>query len=116
MNTYTAHLINAVTLIFMGGWCFFATQSKALFLPLLLGVVLLSITNGVKFKTRPVIIVAAVVTILCLALLIMRPLGKALDSYSLMHKIRIISMVATSALATLFFIIEITNIWIIPKK
>lgn len=104
MNAYKAHLMNACTFLIMGAWGYFATQSPTALIPVVIGVVLLSITNGVKNENKAIAHVAVVITLLALIAIVMKPLMSALDSDDIMKKFRAIAMVFTSALAMIFFI------------
>lgn len=104
MNAYSAHLLNACTLVLMGGWGYFATNSPTSFVPIVIGIVLLSLTNGVKNGNKAIAHVAVILTLLGLIGLAMKPLMGALNSDDLMKKIRVISMVSTSVIAIIYFV------------
>lgn len=104
MNAYTAHIINSVALILMGGWGYFATSSKTALIPVLFGVVLLSLSNGVKLENKAIAHVVVVLTLLVLISLIVKPLMAALGDGDTLGTIRVGIMVLTSILALIYFI------------
>lgn len=104
MNAYKAHLLNALTLLIMGGWGYFATKAPTALVPVFIGVVLLSISQGVKNENKALAHVAVVVTLLGLIGIVMKPLMVALDSDDLMKQIRVIAMIVTSVIAMVFFV------------
>jgi len=104
MNAYKAHLLNSLTLIIMGGWGYFATGSPTSFVPIGIGVLLLSLSNGVKSENKSIAHVAIIVTLLGLIGIASKPLIGALNSDDIMKKIRVISMVITSIIAMVFFV------------
>jgi len=104
MNAYTAHLINSVALILVGGWGYFATSSNTALIPVLFGVVLLSLSNGVKLENKAIAHVVVVLTLLVFGALVAKPLMSALKDGDTMGTIRVGIMVLTSFLALVFFI------------
>ncbi len=104
MNAYKAHLLNALTLLAMGGWGYFATKAPTALVPVFIGVVLLSFSQGVKNENKALAHVAVVVTLLGLIGIVMKPLMVALDSDDLMKQIRVIAMIITSVIALVFFV------------
>ena len=104
MNAYKAHLLNSLTLLIMGGWGYFATKAPTALVPVFIGVVLLSISQGVKNENKALAHVAVVVTLLGLIGMAMKPLMVALGSDDLMKQIRVIAMIATSVIALIFFV------------
>ena len=104
MNAYTAHLINSVALILMGGWGYFATSSKTALIPVLFGVVLLSLSNGVKMENKAIAHVVVVLTLLVFGSLVAKPLMSAINDGDTLGTIRVGIMVLTSFLAMVFFI------------
>ena len=104
MNAHKAHLLNSLTFLIMGAWGYFTTQSPTALIPVLIGVVLLSLTNGVRNENKAIAHVVVVLTLLALIAIVMKPLMSALDSNDIMKKFRAISMVVTSILALVFFI------------
>ena len=104
MNAYTAHLINSTALILMGGWGYFATGSKTALIPVLFGVVLLSLSNGVKLENKAIAHVVVVITLLVLGSLIAKPLLSALRDGDTLGTVRVGIMVLTSLIALIYFI------------
>lgn len=104
MNAHKAHLLNSLTLLIMGAWGYFSTQAPSALIPVLIGVLLLSLTQGVKNENKTIAHVAVIVTLIGLAGIASKPLMAALDSDDLMKKIRVIAMVITSVIATIFFV------------
>ena len=104
MNAYIAHLVNSVALILMGGWGFYATNAKTALIPVLFGVVLLSLTNGVKLENKAIAHVAVVLTLLVFGALVSKPLMSAINDNDTLGTIRVGIMVLTSFIALIFFI------------
>lgn len=104
MNAYTAHLINSVALILMGGWGYFATSANTALIPVLFGVVLLSLSNGVKLENKAIAHVVVVITLLVLVSLVIKPLRSALNDGDTLGTIRVGVMVLTCIIALVYFI------------
>lgn len=104
MNAYKAHLLNSITLLLMGGWGYFATKAPSALVPVFIGVVLLSFSQGVKNENKALAHVAVVVTLLGLIGIASKPLIAALSSDDLMKQIRVIAMTVTSLIALIFFV------------
>ena len=64
MNAHKANLINVVTLMVVSTWGYIQSLTPSIIdlLPLLVGVVLLSLNNGIKFGLNAQINAAAVIT------------------------------------------------------
>jgi CDP-diglyceride synthetase len=105
MNAHKANLINAATLIIMSGWGYYSslTPSKTALIPLVFGVVLLALNNGVKFENKAQAHVAVILTLVVLLALIM-PLKGAMGRDDSMAMLRIGLMMVTSIVAMVFFI------------
>ena len=104
MNAYTAHLINSVALILIGGWGYFATSSNTALIPVLFGVVLLSLSNGVKLENKAIAHVVVVLTLLVFVALVAKPLISAINDGDTLGTIRVGIMSLTSLIALIFFI------------
>lgn len=104
MNAYKAHLLNALTLMIMGAWGYFSTNAPTSLIPVFLGVVLLSFSQGVKNENKALAHVAVIVTLLGLIAIVVKPLMVALNSDDLMKQIRTIAMTVTSTIALIFFV------------
>lgn len=83
MKVDTLHAINGYALLIMGFWTFHASKRispdadyPALML-VMIGILLLIMSNGVRFRTRPHIYIAAVLTIAGLAATSIKPLPTA---------------------------------------
>lgn len=104
MNAYTAHLINSVALILVGGWGYFATSSNTALIPVLFGVVLLSLSNGVKLENKAIAHVVVVLTLLVLIALVAKPLMSAINDGDTISTLRVGIMSLTSLIAIIFFV------------
>lgn len=104
MNAYTAHLINSAALILIGGWGYFATSSNTALIPVLFGVVLLSLSNGVKLENKAIAHVVVVLTLLVFGSLVAKPLLAAIKDGDTMGTVRVGIMVLTSLLALVYFV------------
>ena len=104
MNAYKGHILNSLTFLIMGSWGYFVTQAPSALAPILIGVVLLSLSQGVKSENKAMAHVAVIITILGLIGIAMKPLVGALSSDDIMKKIRVFSMVITSVIAIIFFV------------
>ncbi len=56
-NAHTAHLVNAFSLIAIGGIGYLTTGSKNAFFPIGMGILLLPFTNGVQYQDKIIRIV-----------------------------------------------------------
>ena len=79
MNAYKAHLLNALTLMIMGAWGYYSTNAPTSLIPVFLGVVLLSFSQGVKNENKALAHVAVIVTLLGLIAIVVKPLMVALN-------------------------------------
>ncbi|MDF1695493.1 MAG: hypothetical protein P1U56_06660 [Saprospiraceae bacterium] len=104
MNAYIAHLINSAALILIGAWGYFVTDAKTALIPVLFGVVLLSLSNGVKLENKAIAHVVVVLTLLVFGSLVAKPLMSAINDGDTMGTIRVGIMSLTSLLALIFFI------------
>jgi hypothetical protein len=104
MNAYTAHLINSVALILMGGWGYFATSSNTALIPVAFGVVLLALSKGVKTENKLIAHIAVLLTLLVFGALVAKPLISALRDGDTLGSIRVGVMVLTSLIALVYFI------------
>lgn len=105
MNAHKANLINAITLILMSAWGYLSslTPSMTALIPLVFGVVLLALNNGVKFENKAQAHVAVILTLIVLLALAM-PLKGAIGRDDSMAILRIGIMMITSVIAMVFFI------------
>ncbi len=105
MKAPTANLINAATLIIMGLWGYFGSESPSptAFIPSVAGVLLLLMHNGVKTENKVIAHIAVVLTLLMILALAM-PLKGALGREDTMAIVRIAIMIITGILAMVAFI------------
>ena len=105
MKAYQASLINAVLLITMGLWAYFASESapKTAFVPVGFGVALLALNPGVKKENKVLSHIAMVLTVLVLLSLIM-PLIGSINRGNGLAVVRVGVMMASAALTTVFFV------------
>ncbi len=105
MNAHTASLINAFTLIVMGGWGYFGSlnPSPTSLIPVIVGVLILVCNNGIKFEHKILSHIAVVLTLL-IALALFMPLKGAIGREDTLAIIRIGLMIATSIFAMVYFI------------
>ena len=105
MNVQKANLLNAVTLFSISLWAYFSSMNPSItsLIPLLFGVMLLSLNNGVlhglKGQTR-----AAFVLTLIVAIALIKPLLAAVDADKSIAIFRTSLMMFTSIVAIFFFI------------
>ncbi len=103
MNAPKANLLNALTLIIMGLWGYYATQSGTAFIPVGIGVALLLCHPGVKSENKMIAHIAVVLTLLILLALLGMRLPKAIDAGG-MSLVRTIIPIVTSIIAMVAFI------------
>lgn len=105
MNAHKASLINAIILIAMGLWAYFASASNpaTAFVPVGFGVVLLALNPGVKKEAKVPAHIAVVLTLLVLLALIM-PLVGSINRGNTLAVIRVSLMMGSSAFAMVYFI------------
>jgi len=109
MNAHKAHTLNAMTLVIMGAWGFYAAgftpkPAYTALIPVAMGALLLVFSNGVKSENKAQAHVAVIITLLALVAIIMKPLQSALSSDDILKKFRVIAMVATGIIAMIFFV------------
>jgi hypothetical protein len=105
MKANIASLVNAVALVSMGLWGYFASESKAVtaLIPVVVGVVLLLINNGVKKENKVIAHIAVLLTLIILIGLI-KPLTGSIERGNPLPIIRVVVMILTSAWALKAFI------------
>ncbi|MEM7492468.1 MAG: hypothetical protein AAF296_03745 [Pseudomonadota bacterium] len=105
MKAHTASLLNALTLIAMSAWAYFASETPSVtaLIPAAFGVALILCLPGVKSENKIVAHIAVVLTLIVFVALFM-PLRSALGRADTVAIIRIGLMMATTALAFVFFI------------
>lgn len=99
------NLINAVALMLMPVWSYFTSinPSPTALIPVVFGVVLLALNNGVKVENKAQAHAAVILTLIALIALI-KPLTGALDRADNMAVFRVGIMIFTGILSMVFFI------------
>jgi hypothetical protein len=105
MKAHTASLINAVILIGFGLWAYLGsdTPSKTALIPVVFGVVILSLYKGVKNENKIVAHIAVLLTLLILGGLV-KPLTAAIGREDGLAIVRVSVMIISTLLALVFFI------------
>ncbi|MEL6233014.1 MAG: hypothetical protein AAFR46_01275 [Pseudomonadota bacterium] len=105
MTAHRASLINAVTLILCSLWAYFtpAASSLTALIPAAFGLALLLCLNGVRAENKLIAHIAVVLTLVVLIALIV-PLRGALARADGLAILRVGLMMASSALALVFFV------------
>ena len=104
MKAHTANLINAIVLIGVGLWGYFETGSNTAFIPVVIGVILLACTGGVKSENKVIAHVAVLLTFLILLAMLGMRLPKALDGGGGVAIARAVLPIITGVLAMVAFI------------
>ncbi len=105
MKPNTANMINGIVLVLFSSWGYFASDSPSAtaFIPAVFGVALLACNGGIKAENKIISHVAVTLTLVVLLALIM-PLRGTLSRGDTGATLRVIIMMASSALALAFFI------------
>lgn len=105
MKAHTASLINAVTLVVLGLWGYFGseTPSRTALIPVVFGVGMLGLYGGIRKEDKIIAHVAVLLTLLILGGLVM-PLKGALGRSDGAAILRVGVMLSTTVLALVFFI------------
>ena len=105
MKAHQASLINAVLLITMGLWAYFASESapKTAFVPVGFGVALVALNFGVKKGSKILSHIAIAITVLVLLSLIM-PLVGSINRGNDLAVVRVGAMMASAMVAIVFFV------------
>ncbi len=106
MKPYRANLINAIVLILMGLWGYFATEGRppTALIPVGFGVVLLLATKGMVAENKMVAHVVVLLTAVLILMLVGMPFRKALGREEVLPLVRIGAMIGTSIFAFIVFI------------
>ena len=106
MKPYRANMINAIVLILMGLWGYFATDGRppTALIPVGFGAVFLLATKGMVSENKMVAHVVVLLTLVLVLMLIGMPFRKALGNDSVLPLIRIGAMIGTSIFALIVFI------------
>lgn len=105
MKLYIANIINALVLIGLGLWAYFASNTPSLtaLIPVAIGIVLLVIQSGIKQNKRPIVYIGAILTAIVLIGLL-KPLLGAFDRNSMLGVTRVLVMMGSSAIALFYFV------------
>jgi len=105
MKAHTASLINAITLIGLGAWGYFGSETPSMtaLIPVIVGVILAACNPGVKKENKVIAHVAVLLTFIMLLGLGM-PLKGAIGRGDTPATIRVVIMMATTIFAMVFFI------------
>ncbi|MEO1642669.1 MAG: hypothetical protein AAFR74_04980 [Pseudomonadota bacterium] len=105
MKAHTASFINALTLVGMSAWAYFSSETPSVtaLIPAGFGVALLLCLPGVKSENKIIAHIAVILTLIVLIALFM-PLRSALGGGDTLSIVRVGLMIATTALAFVFFI------------
>ena len=103
MNAYKANLINSFSLIIFGVWGYIDSSSITALIPVMIGGPLLVCSSGIEKGNKIISHLAVLATRVILIALIGMRLPKSLDQGGI-GLYRVIAMIATSALAMIFFI------------
>lgn len=105
MKPYQASLLNAIILVAFGLWGYFASEDPSLtaLIPVAVGVVLLLLGPGLRRQNRTIAHIVVVLTLLILLALI-KPLSGSFERSDTPAMVRVLVMMATSALAMVYFI------------
>ena len=103
MTPHLASLINAVVLIGCSAWAYVGASSFTALIPAAFGVALLACYPGVKAENKVIAHIAVLLTLVVLVALVM-PLRGAIARGDTLSLIRVAAMMATSAIAIVYFI------------
>lgn len=105
MNAYLANLINAAAMIILAVWGYFSSisPSKTAFIPVVLGVILLVLSQGVKAESKAQAHAAVIITLLAFIALF-KPFMGAMDRGDNAATIRVGIMLLTNLVALIYFI------------
>lgn len=105
MKAHTASLINAILLVGLGLWGYFASESPSptALIPVVFGVILVLLNGGVKKENKVIAHIAVLLTLLILIGLI-KPLMGVLERNSTMGILRVGVMLLSTVVALIYFI------------
>ena len=99
MKPYVANIINAIILIVLGGWGYFASEAPSLtaLIPVCIGIVLIAITPGFRVGNKILVHIAVTLTLLVLIGLL-KPLLGVIGRSDYLGLARVIIMMISSLL------------------
>jgi len=105
MKAHTTSLINALILVIMGLWGYFESDSRPItaLIPVVVGIILVAINNGVK-KENKIIAHIAILLTLIITIGLIKPFLGSLERGNITGIIRVSLMILTSLLAMIAFI------------
>ena len=105
MKPYLVNLLNAIVLVVLGSWAYFAsdTPSVTALIPVFAGIILIAVTPGLKRGNRIMAHVAVVLTFMIL-LGLTKPLTGAIQRSDDTGVVRVLIMIFTSLIALISFI------------
>tara|TARA_B100000767_G_C19652143_1_gene487245 strand:+ start:97 stop:447 length:351 start_codon:yes stop_codon:yes gene_type:complete len=105
MKAHTTSLINALILVIMGLWGYFESDSRPItaLIPVVVGIILVAINNGVKKENKIIAHIAILLTLIIIIGLI-KPFLGSLERGNITGIIRVSLMILTSLLAMIAFI------------
>ena len=110
MKPYLASLLNGIILISLGLWGYFGSEIRPItaLIPVIIGVILLFLTQGIKNENKVIAHIAVVLTFLILIGLI-KPLLGAIDSSNNVALARVGIMMFSTIVSMIFFIKSFIN-------
>ena len=105
MKAYTVSLINSLVLVTMGLWGYFESDSRPItaLIPVIVGIILVVINNGVK-KENKIIAHVAVLLTLIITIGLIKPFLGSLEKANITGTIRVSLMILSSLWAMIAFI------------
>ena len=105
MKAYTISLINSLVLVTMGLWGYFESDSRPItaLIPVIVGIILVVINNGVK-KENKIIAHIAVLLTLIITIGLIKPFLGSLEKANITGTIRVSLMILSSLWAMIAFI------------
>lgn len=105
MKAHNTSLINALILVIMGLWGYFESDSRPVtaLIPVVVGIILVAINNGVK-KENKIIAHIAILLTLIITIGLIKPFLGSLERGNITGIIRVSLMILTSLLAMIAFI------------
>ena len=105
MKAYTVSLINSLVLVTMGLWGYFESDSRPItaLIPVIVGIILVVINNGVK-KENKIIAHIAVLLTLVITIGLIKPFLGSLEKANITGTIRVSLMILSSLWAMIAFI------------